>query len=103
MGIVPLHFCLKIPGTTPGLGCNHKLRRGSKETKKSKQKRTKTASVSPIRKKKKKKRNKSCSLAPRCRRHRRVLCEVRKGQEASNDAIRVSRRRTDLDPNTGHA
>lgn len=102
MGIVPLHFFLKIPGTTPGLGCNYKLRRGSKKTKKSKQKGTKTASVSPIHaNNKQKRRNKFCSLALRCRRHPGVLCEVRKGEEAFNDTKRVSRTRTDSDQKAG--
>lgn len=98
MGIVPLHFCLKIPGTAPGLGCNDKLRRGSKERKKNKQKRIKTASVSPIcanNEQKKKREKNPRSLAPRCRRHPGVLCEVRKGEEAFNDTKRVSRTRTD--------
>lgn len=63
MGIVPLHFFLKIPGTTPGLGCNYKLPRGSKETKKSKQKGTKTASVSPIHANNKRKKKEETSFA----------------------------------------
>lgn len=101
MGIVPLHFFLKIPGPTPGLGCNDKLQHGCKETKKSKQKRIKTASVSPICANNEQKRTKFCSLAPRCRRHPDVLCEVRTGEEAFNDTKRVSRTRTDSDQKAG--